>query len=150
MLDEDLRLLGRRAESVEVADGVVVLQEGREATGLYIVERGTVAIVRGGVEIGSLSMGSVFGEMSLLMEQPVTASVVARASVALGFVQRDKLQRLLETYPSLASRYYRSLATILADRLRRASSELASGPDPETLLLEASRSSEVSNHGEEQ
>lgn len=136
MLDEDLHLLIRRAELRSFEAGQAILREGSDPTGIYIVEAGQVAVVRGDVEIGVLPEGSLFGEMSLLMEQPTSASVIARGPTQVGFVSRDKLDRLLATYPSLAARYHHSLAKVLADRLKRASGELAGGASPPTLSLE--------------
>lgn len=128
MLDDDLRLLARRAEPLRFESDQTILNEGSEATGLYIIEEGEVAVVKGGVELGTLPAGCLFGEMSLLMQRPTTASVRAKGPTKVGFIGRTKLERLLATYPSLASRYYHSLARVLADRLESASGELAMVP----------------------
>ena len=135
MLDEDMRLLARRAEPLRFASQQVVLREGSEPTGIYLIEEGEVVVARGHVEIGVLEAGDVFGEMSLLMQQPTTASVVAKRPTTVGFVRRDKLERLLATYPSLASRYHHSLAKVLADRLQRVSGKLAGIVPPEDLSM---------------
>lgn len=136
MLDEDLRLLARRAEALEFEPGDTILSEASEPTGIYIVEAGEVAVERNGTELGVLGEGGLFGEMSLLMDERTSASVVAKQPTTVGFVSRDKLERLLATYPSLASRYYHSLAMVLADRLRRSSNELAEIVSGAELSLE--------------
>ena len=55
---------------------MVLLDEGTRSGKLYILIEGEVQILRGDVEVATVSEpGSVFGEMSILLDVPHTASV---------------------------------------------------------------------------
>src|SRR5262249_60884113 len=65
----DLPVVNHRA-------GEVVLTAGSKTGGLLFLKSGTVEIVKDGVQIASVNApGSVFGEQSILLDQPHTADV---------------------------------------------------------------------------
>jgi CRP/FNR family transcriptional regulator, cyclic AMP receptor protein len=56
--------------------GGIVLAAGSRTGRLMILKKGTVAVVKDGVQIASVSEpGAVFGELSILLDQPHTADV---------------------------------------------------------------------------
>jgi len=58
--------------------GETVLKAGSTTGRLLILKEGTVAVVKDGVEIGKVrAHGAVFGELSVLLDRPHTADVVA-------------------------------------------------------------------------
>jgi CRP/FNR family transcriptional regulator, cyclic AMP receptor protein len=58
--------------------GETVLSAGSTTGRLLILREGAVAVVRQGVEIGKVAEpGAVFGELSVLLDRPHTADVVA-------------------------------------------------------------------------
>lgn len=69
---------------VEFAAGTPLLREGEAASALFIIESGRAVVERAeapGVQLAELGPGDFCGEMSILQEQPHTASVVARTAV---------------------------------------------------------------------
>jgi CRP-like cAMP-binding protein len=63
---------------VRLAPGGVLLTEGEKSGKLYILIEGELEVAHGGVQIANISTpGSVFGEMSFLLDAPHTASVKA-------------------------------------------------------------------------
>jgi len=58
--------------------GAVLLSEGRKTNRLYVLIEGSIEIVRDGVQVAIVNEpGSIFGEMSLLLDLPHTATVQA-------------------------------------------------------------------------
>src|SRR6476659_2941865 len=56
--------------------GTVLLSEGTKSGRLYVLAEGTVEVVRGDVQVAVVSEpGSFFGEMSVLLDLPHTATV---------------------------------------------------------------------------
>jgi CRP-like cAMP-binding protein len=66
----------------------------------------------------ALSPGDVCGEISFLDEQPATVDVIAKQPVEAYYVDRPTLESLFELFPHLGSRFYRSLAFSLSQRVR--------------------------------
>jgi CRP-like cAMP-binding protein len=94
------------------AAGDALTQEGRETGKLFVLKSGTVEVRRGGVVVATIGEpGAVIGEMSVLLDRPHTASVVAVTAVeAYGL---DEGLKFLEQRPALALH----VAVLLAERL---------------------------------
>jgi extracellular factor (EF) 3-hydroxypalmitic acid methyl ester biosynthesis protein len=71
-----------------------------------------------------LGPGESFGEMSFVDDAPTSARVVAHTAVKLRVIDLGVVDNLSEVDPSFGSRLYRSLAAILAERLRITSTEI--------------------------
>ena len=67
--------------------------------------------------MASLGRGAHFGEMALLNDRPRAASVVAATACRTLTCDRASLSSLLMEHPTLASHFYRALATALSARL---------------------------------
>lgn len=92
-----------------------IIRQGDKDTSLYILLKGTVSVVRDEVVgISKLEPGSIFGEMSLLGNQPRTTSIIADEEViALKIGQQD-----LNTMPlGLVNKFKDQFITILINRL---------------------------------
>lgn len=103
--------------------GDVLIEEGRETGKLFVLKSGSVEVRRGGVPVTTIDEpGAVLGEMSALLDQPHTASVIATGPVeAYGL---DNGLAFLADRPALALHVAQLLAqrldttTSLLDRLR--------------------------------
>jgi CRP-like cAMP-binding protein len=94
--------------------GESLIVEGRETGKLFVLKSGTVEIRRRGVVVTVIAEpGAVLGELSLLLERPHTASVVAVTPVE-AFGLADGI-RSLEAQPELALH----VTMLLAQRLER-------------------------------
>ena len=76
------RDLLRRFTSHDVAPGTVVINEGEEGRGLFVVLSGELDVSRRAtdgavVPLGGLKTGDVFGEISLLRNAKTSATVIA-------------------------------------------------------------------------
>ncbi|HTA20433.1 MAG TPA: cyclic nucleotide-binding domain-containing protein, partial [Polyangia bacterium] len=104
----------RRFDGHEVAAGTVVIREGDAGQGLFVVLAGEVEVSKHQADGGELSLarlraGDVFGEMSLLTQQPTTATVTAARPSTILFLARDYFQRLVEALPAIRQ-YFEGLA----------------------------------------
>ena len=63
--------------------GQAVVRQGQVGNGLYIVVSGAVRIVAGSEELARLGPGEVLGELSVIDQQPRSASAVAAGALVL-------------------------------------------------------------------
>lgn len=108
-----------RFEGIEAVEGEVVIRQGEEGRGLYVILDGECEVTRESdgidVEVARLGPGDVFGEISLLHEVPATATVAVARHATLLALPAEAFRRLIEGVPDLRA-YFAELA---ADRLRR-------------------------------
>jgi CRP/FNR family transcriptional regulator, cyclic AMP receptor protein len=98
--------------------GETVIASGSNTGRLLILGSGTVAILKDNMEIARVAEpGAIFGELSLLLDQPHTADVRALETSQL-YVANGTL--LLSEYPNAV----RHVATVLAHRLEGANRAL--------------------------
>ncbi|HEY1548923.1 MAG TPA: cyclic nucleotide-binding domain-containing protein, partial [Kofleriaceae bacterium] len=108
------RDLLRRFTSHDVASGTVVIAEGEEGRGLFVVLSGELDVGRRAgdgtsVTLGQLKIGDVFGEMSLLRNARTTASVVATRASTVLFLAAEFVARMVAGVPEIKS-YLEALA----------------------------------------
>lgn len=121
----DVEALDRRMTARSVKVGDVLIGEGEKSDTLFLLSRGS-AVVRQGylggeVELAELKQGEVFGEISLLLRTPATASVVMTTEGEIKTIDGAQLRAVAEASPGMEARLYHSLAKLLAYRLSKAS-----------------------------
>ncbi|MFT3695196.1 MAG: cyclic nucleotide-binding domain-containing protein [Kofleriaceae bacterium] len=99
----------RRFTSHDVAPGTVVINEGEDGRGLFVVLSGELDVSRGAVPLGGLKTGDVFGEMSILRNARTTATVVATRPATVLFLAREYVTRIVQGVPEIKS-YLEALA----------------------------------------
>lgn len=101
---EDLRDIAELAHLLSFEDGAVIVPEGEEGLGFYLILSGEASVVQDGTQINHLGSGQFFGEIALLEGTPRTASVVASGlTVCLGILRSD-FRPLLVRQPRIALR----------------------------------------------
>jgi CRP-like cAMP-binding protein len=114
----------------EKRDGEVILHQDSLGQALYILKQGAAVVRRrdpaSGVEkeLATLAPGELFGEMSLIDDQMVSADVVAKGKVELLVIPRRDFEHLLAANDKLAVKVYRCFCAALSDRLRRANAKV--------------------------
>ncbi len=108
------RDLLRRFTSHDVAPGTVVISEGEEGRGLFVVLSGELDVSRRAsdgtaVPLGGLKTGDVFGEMSLLRHGKTTATVAATRPATVLFLAREYVDRMVAGVPEIKA-YLEALA----------------------------------------
>ena len=72
------------SKKIAVAAGTVLLSEGMNSGRIYVLDEGTLEIARGQTRVAVVTEpGSIFGEMSLLLDLPHTATVRALTSATV-------------------------------------------------------------------
>jgi CRP-like cAMP-binding protein len=104
----------RRFDGHEVAPGTVIIREGDAGQGLFVVLAGEVEVCKqqpNGSELAlaRLRAGEVFGEMSLINNQPTTATVRAARPSTILFLAREYFQRLVQALPAIR-KYFEDLS----------------------------------------
>ncbi len=102
--DDDIRDIAAIAHLLSFEDGSVIVPEGEEGQGFYLIMSGEAAVVRRGKEISRLSAGQFFGEIALIEGTPRTASVIAVGSVVCLGILRADFRPLLIRQPRIALR----------------------------------------------
>lgn len=107
------RELLRRFTSHDVAPGTVIIHEGEEGRGLFVVLTGDAEVSRldkgRPVVLGAVRTGDVFGEMSLLRGGATTATVTATRQSTVLFLGAEYVTRIVANFPEI-KRYLEELA----------------------------------------
>ena len=117
-----------------------IVEEGKPGLGLFIITSGKAEVYRGlGNDrqlLNILESGSILGEMSLIDNQPRSASVVTVEPTECLLITRDSFHTLVQKQPQTAW----CIAQVLAERFRRIDSKLLelmdANAEPETAPAE--------------
>jgi CRP-like cAMP-binding protein len=91
------------------AAGQTIIDEGSRPGKLFFLKEGRVEVIRNGTRVALIkTKGSVIGEMSLLLDIPATASVIAQGEAALHVID-DPLE-FLKDHPDVNLQVSRMLA----------------------------------------
>jgi CRP/FNR family transcriptional regulator, cyclic AMP receptor protein len=100
--ERQIKNLAKRFSELNYAEGDVIVAQGKIGVGLFVIESGRVEVLRERIDgtkvlIEVLGPGSFFGELSLLDEEPRTASCVAiEPAKCLAITRLDFLEVLKE------------------------------------------------------
>ena len=108
--------------------GQLVLDQNVLLRAIFLIEDGSVRVERRDreqtVPLAILQAGEFFGEMSYVDGAPTSARVIADEPTRLRVIDEATVDSLIRKDPSFAGRLYRSIAAILAERLRLTSMRL--------------------------
>ena len=119
---EELYHIALSVQEESVRQGTTVIEQGTLGDKMYIVVAGRLEVRRfgdgggdEGVRVAELGEKQVLGEMSLLDDEPRSASVISLTECRLLSLERGDLKRILRRYSSIAF----SMMRILSRRLRK-------------------------------
>jgi CRP/FNR family cyclic AMP-dependent transcriptional regulator len=113
-----LEALAATVQDARFGEGAWILDEGVENAGLFVILDGEAGVVLDGMEVTILHAGMFFGEISALLDEPVTAGIVARSRVRCAVIDRAELKPFLLAQPSVTLRLLQAEARRLADMNR--------------------------------
>ncbi len=122
LVPADLSALEALSEPREYAEGAIIVSQEGPGDSLFVLERGKAKVVLHGGSGREViltifkSPGDFFGEMSLLDDQPRSATVIAAERSRLRVLSRADFQAHIAGHPRTALR----VLTELSRRLRRA------------------------------
>lgn len=120
---DELREIMSMSKLLRVPRGVTVVEEGEEATAMYILVEGKGDVTKrvgGGdkTRLAVLQAPTVFGEMSLIDRAPRSATVTTQSDCVLFQINLRAFNRLRSSYHPAAFKVLREIAPTMCGRLR--------------------------------
>ena len=115
--DEKRRLSNIKNIYLRFLPGEPIILEGQIEQALYVVLKGNAVVNKNGLEgliISCLGPGSVFGEISLIQEQPRTTNVIAEGEVVVMKMEKATVETLDD---ALQKKFNEQLIRVLVERL---------------------------------
>jgi len=123
---DDMKDLYRLTTEVSFTAGEVMIEQGTDGRGLFVVVEGHLEIVlvqpTGTKKLNTLGPGAYVGEVSLLGRSRTSARVAAVGRVQALHIPPEQFEHFLNGKPAAALRVYRLFAENLAERVRALSS----------------------------
>ncbi|MBF0502288.1 MAG: cyclic nucleotide-binding domain-containing protein [Candidatus Riflebacteria bacterium] len=119
--EEELTPIQSRVDDLKFVRDAFICKEGEKADSMFVIKSGIVQIFcddgRSGRKILThLKLGEYFGEMSLLTEEPRTASAIALAETEILRIKKEDFYALLKSSTAIAL----TIIKTLCDRLAKA------------------------------
>jgi CRP-like cAMP-binding protein len=97
----DRKQIAERFRARDAIPEEVLVREGQESDGLYVVLSGEVEVRQAGTRRASLREGELFGERSLLTKSPSDVTVVAKRRTSLLRLPRQDFDGLILSHPQV-------------------------------------------------
>ncbi len=98
-------------------DGDVIVREGNKDIDFFKLIQGALIVVKGGKKIAEIVQpGEYFGEMSAIIGEPRSASIISKGRSVIKRFPGNKIYEIIEKYPDVA----KHLFAVIAARLNRA------------------------------
>lgn len=106
----------------------IVIRKGAPVSNFYIIVKGSVNVInKVGISISTLKQGDVFGEMSLICNDPVSATIQVCEPTAILYIDRKNFLKILEQYPAIQLYFTRLMAKRLSMSNTIRTQDLSSG-----------------------
>ncbi len=122
--DSELKSLVELGTTASFEAHANIVIEGEMSWGLYLILEGVVGIYKTNkltgenYDVGQLRRGSFFGEMSLVDENPRSATVRALTDCTVFYISKDRFEQFLSSGNDLKIRFMESCVRTLVGRLR--------------------------------
>jgi len=113
---------------IKFAQNDFVIRKGDQGGNFYIIVSGSVNVLNdGGIVISKLGKGDVFGEMSLICNEPVNASIQVTEDTSILHIDQQNFRKILDRFPAIQLFF----SKLMAERLKASNSirskDLSSG-----------------------
>ena len=106
-LNDVIKLFNRR----KYTGNEIIIRRGARGDNFYVVIAGRLNVLNdAALPIASLTVGDVFGEMSLLSDEDASATVQASGPCEILYIDNRKFKKILSKYPTLQNYFTRLLA----------------------------------------
>jgi CRP/FNR family cyclic AMP-dependent transcriptional regulator len=96
--------------------GEIVIKKGDSGGRFYIIVSGSVNVLNdAGIVISTLDKGEVFGEMSLICNDSVNATIQVKEPSSILYIDQPNFRKILDIYPAIHLYFSR----LMADRLNK-------------------------------
>jgi CRP/FNR family transcriptional regulator, cyclic AMP receptor protein len=120
LTQRQLRGLARECSEVRYEVGEQLLRELDWGQHMIVIADGTAEVQRNGKAIATVGPGDAIGEMSLLDDEPRSATVVATEPVTGVVLYRTAFRRVLQEHPSMCMKLLLAQTKRLREADRRA------------------------------
>ena len=124
LTDSELMELANTGEAQQYEAHTNIVIEGELSWGVYLIIRGTVGIYKNNkltgdvFDVGQLQSGAFFGEMSLIDDNPRSATVRAAVDCILFHISKESFMDYLNRSVDRKTRFYETCVQDLVGRLR--------------------------------
>jgi hypothetical protein len=126
--DDDLLDLATLLEMKEYDYGFPIVQKGEPGANLYIILKGEVEVIDAdGVALNEMKAGDVFGEMSLLTGEKVSATIMAAQPCRIATMNQKNFRHIIQRFPALQVFFYKLMVRRIMDINIKRAEELGSG-----------------------
>lgn len=101
----------------------IIFEENDPGDSMFIILSGKISIKKGRQELAVLKENEVFGELSLLDNEPRSATAITKTDCMLYKIDHEPFYELLDTRPEIA----RGFIKILCNRLRQLNERTTNG-----------------------
>ncbi|MBC8209978.1 MAG: MMPL family transporter [Gammaproteobacteria bacterium] len=107
---------------VQFNQGDIMVEQGQDGTDMYVILEGSAAVARkeddGSVHtLGTLTVGDLFGEISLLANYHRMARVTAREYAKVLVIKWDSISQLGRFHPRISMKLFRNLSSVISKRM---------------------------------
>jgi CRP/FNR family cyclic AMP-dependent transcriptional regulator len=120
--DEDAEWFTQAGKVDKVRAGETLIERGKHLDSLFFVLEGMMTVYAPGdppIGLAGVQSGEVLGEMSFVDASPPSATVKADHDSLVLRIPRSTIQARLDEDQGFAARFYRAIAILLSDRLRK-------------------------------
>lgn len=127
--DDELRIVEKQMNLIEVVPGETVFEEGDRGYYVCFVVDGALDVLKKSensedIVITTLSKGRSIGEMAVIDELPRSATVRARTKATLLTLSREKFNDILEEHTAIGIKILKGITRLLSLSLRKTSTRL--------------------------
>ena len=119
MESKKIGLFRNAKDAIPFAPGQTIFKEGDHADRMFVIQAGEVEVRYNGHSIETLGEGNIFGEMSLISDEPRAATVVALTEVRLVPIDLKRFMFLVEETPYFAVQVMRIMSARIKKMLAR-------------------------------
>jgi CRP-like cAMP-binding protein len=98
--------------------GQRIFEAGAPSDAFYIIRSGSMMVKNGPIVLATLGVGDTIGEMSFVDHGARSATLAAIEETELLKIPFDALEKLFDEHPPMAVKVFRSIASVLSQRLR--------------------------------
>lgn len=106
----------------EFRPGTLIIEQGKEDRGFYVLESGSVEVFKDDMLLNvMLFPGTIFGELSDILDKPRTCTVKARTPTTVTKYSASSMEAIIQEHPDIALKIFKTLA----GRVERTTQKLA-------------------------
>jgi CRP-like cAMP-binding protein len=106
--------MGHMQQTIAVRTGQVLIEQGQQGSGFYILQQGTLEVIKDEIILAVLMYpGTIFGEMGDILGRPRSCTVRAKSDCVVEYYQFATLDDMVTTNPEIAVKMLKTLASRL-------------------------------------